>query len=156
MGNIGFDPDRIKQEPEGQEVYGMLKQAYQKEMSRTWKERHAKGVPVKILSQEDHDSWYQLDTDKWYEGDHIVQLDNPVVRIYNFPMSAGLWDRVASFRNFRYKPEWLEKKKREPYLCKQERCFGKWDCDKVGCWRNRKPDLGYSDFDSPPIGGFKD
>lgn len=77
----------------------------------TWKERHAKGVPVKILSQEDHDSWYQLDTDKWYEGDHIVQFDNPVVRIYNFPMSAGLWDRVASFRNFRYKPEWLEKKK---------------------------------------------
>lgn len=87
----------------------------------TWKERHAKGVPVKITSEEGHKKWYALDPERnWQEGDHVVRKDNPVVEIG--------WPVIATFCNFRYKPEWLEK-----------RSVGNSDTPR--------------DFDSPPIGG---
>lgn len=128
-------------------------EAMRKIHADSWKERHAKGVPVKMTDK-------QLRESKPAEEDiqHVYgkEGDYPGVQCWDLN-EPDYWPHLfATFCNFRYKPEWLEKKKREPYLCKEERCFGKWDCDKVGCWRNRKPDLGYSDFDSPPIGGFKD
>lgn len=74
--------------------------------SRTWKERHAKGVPVKKKNLDDVCAWYNLDA---FEGDHQFDSDeNPISAVCH--IHKAVWRVGATFCNFRYKPEWLEKK----------------------------------------------
>jgi DNA primase len=129
VSNIGFDPDRIKQEPEGQEVYGSLKEAYRKEMSRTWKERHAKGVPAVASTTDQCREWRALTdhskrrkTNLWHVCPYESNRQNPELSV-SIPMVwAGEMDEfndwviVAQFCNFRYKQSWLDK---NPSIWKQ-------------------------------------
>lgn len=76
--------------------------------SRTWKERHAKGVPVKLSldTQEEYNKrmqWYDLDGEN---DSHLIDDVSPYVVVFASPF----YKKSGSFRNFRYKPEWLEKK----------------------------------------------
>jgi hypothetical protein len=77
-------------------------------LSRTWKERHAKGVPVNMtfedMEEQCHDAenaMYGLTASGVEEAfkvgkPYVIMVDN--------------YTDVASIRNFRYKQSWLEKK----------------------------------------------
>lgn len=79
----------------------------------TWKERHAKGVPVKM----DQSEWMEecgkvmpsvSDILPWY-GYHRHPIEGSITITTDY-----LSGKVAgSFCNFRYKPEWLEKHKKQ-------------------------------------------
>lgn len=91
-------------------------QLIKEEASATWKERHAKGLPVEMT----FDQWYDcVDTlpsdfhpkNGFYYGlrglkDAISGPQIPYISIKD--RSIGTY---ARFCNFRYKPEWLAKKK---------------------------------------------
>lgn len=76
----------------------------------TWKERHAKGVPVKMDQSEWMDECGKVmpsvsDILPWY-GYHRHPIEGSITITTDY-----LSGKVAgSFCNFRYKPEWLEKK----------------------------------------------
>lgn len=97
--STGIDPD----------TWDLLKFQEREHISATWKERHAKGVPVKVYMTESYENkrmyWYDLDSENDYNL-HLINFDDD-------PHVLGLnedGDAVVNFCNFRYKPEWLEKK----------------------------------------------
>lgn len=82
---------------------------HSKDLSATWKERHAKGVPVKLyMTDEDQYkrmAWYDLDTEN-DDNMHLIDTDdNP----YVFAFTAEM-DVAAKFCTFHYKQSWLDKK----------------------------------------------
>lgn len=90
--------------------------------SRTWKERHAKGVPVKMTIEE-------------FYASTMTGYSYPCVRYFNdgYPdarMLDNLQNSYARFCNFRYKPEWLEKNKS---ICKDGCEVGDGSCYHLGC-----------------------
>lgn len=122
--------------------------------SRTWKERHAKGVPVKMTYEE----WAKcLDSrSKRISGHNGVYREG--IRVQCYPPGGDTKDYFATFCNFRYKPEWLEKKGKSVIPA----CKFAGPCTFPACGAD--PEEGpyachatvKEDFDSPPIGGFKD
>lgn len=85
---------------------------YKTVLSQTWKERHAKGVPVKMT----FDEWSAAcemvgptPKDGYQHGSTGNGI--PRVRVFDRAVGSGLGPRhMATFCNFRYRPEWLEKK----------------------------------------------
>jgi len=71
----------------------------------TWKERHANGTPVKMTFGE----WSTCvdNTDMIQNIDRYFNNGNPIANCVSFKQGS---DKVAAFCNFRYKPEWIEKK----------------------------------------------
>jgi hypothetical protein len=69
---------------------------------KTWKERHAKGVPVKLyMTDEDFNkrmAWYELDTE-FDDNMHLISGDDEPY-VYALTETA---DVAGSFCNFRYK-----------------------------------------------------
>lgn len=81
---------------------------------RTWKERHAKGVEMVKRSHNDVIKWYDLDykNGSWTDGDHQFNADGtPIIEVIS--IQNDVWRVAATFCNFRYKPEWLEKHKKQ-------------------------------------------
>lgn len=77
----------------------MMEIVYQEQQSRTWKERHAKGVPVK------------MDWIRFAKCCSETQAVNGVVRGLQFgedPIASSV--SVGVFCNFRYKQSWLDNK----------------------------------------------
>lgn len=104
MGN--FDIQKVDQ------YYDAGLRARVTESSRTWKERHAKGVPVKLNARQAIE-WNNLShvdgpVNYFYTWDRLT--DEPVIWITDDHDYPGPTGPDATFCNFRYKPEWLEKK----------------------------------------------
>jgi hypothetical protein len=80
------------------------------ERSRTWKERHAKGVEMVKRSHNDVIKWYDLDYKNglWTDGDHQFN-DNGTPIIEVISIKNDVWRVAATFCNFRYKQSWLDK-----------------------------------------------
>jgi hypothetical protein len=75
------------------------------ELSRTWKDRHAKGVPVKMSILEWREFLKSAKRIEHHRPGH--SLDSVVtVHISDWNDESG---PEAIFCNFRYKPEWLHK-----------------------------------------------
>jgi len=80
-------------------------------LSRTWKERHAKGTPVAFTSLQ----WqFYRRPDKWHIDHHPYlkwkvgdDRGTPIIGVYDSNV------RRATFCNFRYKPEWIAKHKKQ-------------------------------------------
>jgi hypothetical protein len=79
-------------------------------LSRTWKERHANGTPVYMSLEE----WRQciLNTPKIENAhpsrhEHTGRID---IWVEDWSNDA---DETVKFCNFRYKPEWIEKHKKQ-------------------------------------------
>ena len=101
MGNYGIDHASLSAKVQSD--------MHKIKLRETWKERHAKGVPVVMNTKE----WRECLL-KMPEGDltEFCQLDISGVKYYRGAPSVTFMDKGirATFCNFRYKPEWIEKK----------------------------------------------
>lgn len=113
------------------------KEAFEEGLARlysgmTWKERHAKGVPVVMNTKEWRECLLKLP-----EGDltEFCQLDISGVKYYRGAPSVTFMDKGirATFCNFRYKQEWLDKKNELHIEEMQRKAWG-------GAWLDKKKD----------------
>jgi hypothetical protein len=90
----------------------LLLKGMKEDLSRTWKERHAKGVPVKLyMTDVDEDkrmAWYDLDTET-DDNMHMIDGDDNIC-VYALTGKDTDERIIATFCNFRYKQSWLDKK----------------------------------------------
>lgn len=95
----------------------------------TWKERHAKGVPVKMTTS---DFFTCMRSSARISGldRNIDSAGNPLVVCVDWQYS-----RIATFCNFRYKPEWLERPDKH---CAKGNCIGDGSCYHCGCAYRRE------------------
>jgi hypothetical protein len=93
--------------------------------SDTWKERHAKGTPVKMTFGE----WSTCvdNTDMIQNIDRYFNNGNPIANCVSFKQGS---DKVAAFCNFRYKPDWLSRPDKH---CAKGNCIGDGSCYHCGC-----------------------
>ena len=110
MGNLklsghtfvgGITPDSLRRAQEARKA----------ELSRTWKERHAKGVPVKMTLEE----WKECVRINYRaSGFDVARPSLSVESSYPIVICSNFYDEddesSAYFCNFRYKQTWIDKK----------------------------------------------
>lgn len=94
------------------ETWEYLKAQENEHRSRTWKERHAKGLPVHVTPTE----FANYHREENMPDGHWVSVNPATGDLYcsvrdtsNSPRLG--WPAIAAFKNFRYKQSWLYKKR---------------------------------------------